>query len=66
MTVKKFTSFSCKLKTLKKSVSKKSASIKDDNDDVFTIGINRAIDLIIEKENNPSKRRKFTRKKIKK
>ena len=42
------------------------ASIKDDNDDVFTIGINRAIDLIIEKENNPSKRRKFTRKKIKK
>ena len=42
------------------------ASIKDDNDDVFTIGINRAIDLIIEKENNPSKRRKFTRKKTKK
>jgi len=42
------------------------ASIKDDNEDVFTIGINRAIDLIIEKENNPSKRRKFTRKKPKK
>jgi DNA topoisomerase I len=42
------------------------ASIKDDNEDVFTIGINRAIDLIIEKENNPSKRRKFSRKKTKK
>ncbi len=42
------------------------ASIKDDNEDVFTIGINRAIDLIIEKESNPSKRKRFTRKKTKK
>ena len=42
------------------------ASIKDDNEDVFTIGINRAIDLIVEKENNPSKRRKFSKKKLKK
>ena len=42
------------------------ASIKDDNEDVFTIGINRAIDLIVEKENNPSKRRRFSKKKLKK
>ena len=39
------------------------ASIKGDSEDVFTIGINRAIDLIVEKENNPSKRRKYAKKK---
>ncbi|MBH88009.1 MAG: DNA topoisomerase I [Pelagibacterales bacterium] len=42
------------------------ASIKGDDEDVFTIGINRAIDLIVEKENNPSKKRKILRKKTKK
>ena len=42
------------------------ASIKGDDEDVFTIGINRAIDLIVDKENNPSKRRKFSRKRVKK
>jgi DNA topoisomerase-1 len=42
------------------------ASIKDDNEDVFTIGINRAVDLIIEKESKPPSKRKFSRKKTKK
>ena len=41
------------------------ASIKDDNEDVFTIGINRAVDLITEKESQPSPKRRFTRKKLK-
>jgi len=42
------------------------ASIKDDNEDVFTIGINRAVDLIIEKESQPLQKRRFTRKRTKK
>jgi DNA topoisomerase-1 len=42
------------------------AGIKDDNEDIFTIGINRAVDLITEKESKPSPKRRFTRKKIKK
>ena len=42
------------------------AGIKDDNEDIFTIGINRAVDLITEKESQPSPKRRFTRKKTKK
>ena len=41
------------------------ANIKGEEDDVFTIGMNRAIDLITEKENKP-KRKKFTRRSSKK
>ena len=42
------------------------ASVKDDNEDILTIGINRAVDLIVEKESKPPSKRKFTRKKAKK
>ena len=42
------------------------ASIKDNNEDVFTIGINRAVDLIIEKESKPPSKRRFSRKNTKK
>ena len=34
------------------------ANIKGEEDDIFTIGMNRAIDLITEKENKPKKKRK--------
>ena len=42
------------------------ASVKDDNEDILTIGINRAVDLIVEKESKPPSKRRFTRKKAKK
>ena len=42
------------------------ASVKDDNEDILTIGINRAVDLIVEKESKPPSERRFTRKKAKK
>ncbi|MBT3938511.1 MAG: type I DNA topoisomerase [Pelagibacterales bacterium] len=42
------------------------ASVKDDNEDILTIGINRAVDLIVEKESKPPSKRRFTRKKSKK
>ena len=38
------------------------ANIKGEDDDVYTIGMNRAIDLITEKENKP-KRKKTNKKK---
>ena len=37
------------------------ANIKDEKEDIFTIGMNRAVDLITEKENKP-KRKKYSRK----
>ena len=42
------------------------ASVKDDSEDILTIGINRAVDLIVEKETKPPSKRRFTRKKSKK